>query len=494
MALTPKLDLRQSQALVMTPQLQQAIKLLQMSNLELAVYVESELEQNPLLERAEADDAPGAGTAEEATGAAATTPTKQATGATDPLPGLDANYDNLWSSDGAGEGGGAAPHETWQIGGAVDAGYSLVEQTPAGEIGLRDHLLNQLNVDIVDPVDRVIGVHLIDMLDDAGYLSDDLTPVAQLLGCHVARVEATLAKLHNFDPPGIFARSLRECLALQLSERDRLDPAMEVLLDNLDLLADHENEELQRRCGVDDEDFVEMLAEIRALNPKPGLTFDKEVARTIVPDVFVRTSSDGNWNVELNNDTLPRVLVNRRYFATVNRQARTKEEREYLAERLTSANWLVKSLDQRANTILRVSIELIRQQSPFLTRGVRYLRPLIMRDIADAIDMHESTVSRVTANKYIATPRGIYEMRYFFTNAIPSTRSHTEAHSSEAVRYRVKALIEAEDASDVLSDDRLVAILKGDGVDIARRTVAKYREAMRIPSSIERRRQKRRRH
>ncbi len=489
MALTPKLELRQSQALVMTPQLQQAIKLLQMSSLELVAYVEAEIEQNPLLERDDGDDAPAA----DAAGDDTTDPADEPTNAEDPVAGLDADYDSVWESDGAG-GGGAAPQEPWHIGGAANDGYAPVEQTPAGEITLRDHLLNQISVDLDDPVDRVIGVHLIDMLDDAGYLGDDLTPVAQRLGCNVARVEATLARLHDFDPAGIFARSLRECLALQLGERNRLDPAMEVLLDNLDLLADRENEELQRRCGVDDEDFAEMLAEIRALDPKPGLAFDNEVAQTIMPDVFVRAGAGGNWQVELNNDTLPRVLVNRRYVATVKRQARTKAEKEYLAERLTSANWLVKSLDQRANTILRVSIELIRQQSRFLTRGVRHLRPLIMRDIADAIEMHESTVSRVTANKYIATPRGIYEMRYFFTNAIRSTRNHAEAHSSEAVRHRIKTAIEAEDAEDVLSDDRLVAILRDEGVEIARRTVAKYREAMRIPSSVERRRRKKRRY
>jgi RNA polymerase sigma-54 factor len=389
--------------------------------------------------------------------------------------------------------GTVIPQKTGRISSEMGDSSDILDQTAARDIGLRDHLLNQINVDRLDPVDRVIGVHLIDMLDDAGYIGDDLTPVAQRLGCDVARVETTLEKLQRFDPPGIFARSLRECLALQLSDRNRLDPAMETMLDNLDLLADQENEELQSRCGVDAEDFAEMLAEIRALNPKPGLAFDNEVTQTIVPDVFVRRGPDGDWLLELNNDTLPRVLVDRRYYAKISRQAKTKKEKAYLTDRLNSANWLVKSLDQRANTILRVGTELVRQQNGFFVNGVQHLRPLIMRDIADVIEMHESTVSRVTANKYMSTPRGTFEMRYFFTNAIASTRGDVEAHSSEAVRQRIKALIEAEDPKATLSDDRLVALLKDESIGIARRTVAKYRDMLRIPSSLERKRKRKRR-
>ena len=488
MALTPRLELRQSQTLVMTPQLQQAIKLLQLSNLELTNYVEHELERNPLLERDEAEDAaPAAGADDAADGAEEVSPSA------DVAPDLDTDYDNLWGSEGASDMGTIGLHETRRLSRELGDSSDLLDQTAAREVGLRDHLLNQINIDRLDPVDRVIGVHLTDLIDDAGYISEDLTPIAQRLGCDVARIETTLEMLQRFDPPGIFARSLRECLALQLRDRNRLDPAMETLLDNLDLLADQENEELQKRCGVDAEDFDEMLAEIRALNPKPGLAFDNEVTQTVVPDVFVRRGPDGDWLLELNNDTLPRILVDRRYYAKVSRQARTKKEKAYLTDRLNSANWLVKSLDQRANTILRVGTELVRQQNGFFANGVQHLRPLIMRDIADAIEMHESTVSRVTANKYMSTPRGTFEMRYFFTNAIASTRGDIEAHSSEAVRQRIKSLIEAEDPKVTLSDDRLVTLLKGENIDIARRTVAKYREILRIPSSLERRRQKKRR-
>ncbi len=484
MALTPRLALRQSQTLVMTPQLQQAIKLLQLSNLELATYIDGELEQNPLLERAEAD---GASVAAEEPGAAGDAEPSQ-----DAISHLDEDYENLWGSAGADEASGAALGGPWRVTGGFDDATAMVEQTPAGGIGLRDHLLNQINLETLDPVDRVIGVHLIDMLDEAGYLSDDLSPVAQTLGCDAGRVEATLEKLQRFDPPGIFARSLKECLALQLRERDRLDSAMEILLDNLDLLAEQRIDALRTLCGVDGAELDQMLAELTSRNPKPGLAFDSEVTQAVIPDVIVRRTPDAGWSIELNSDTLPRVLVNRRYHATIRRQAKTKEEKQYLVDRLTSANWLVRSLDQRANTILRVATALVSKQDGFFTHGVQHLRPLILRDIAEAIEMHESTVSRVTVNKYMSTPRGTFEMRYFFTNAIPNTAAAGTAHSAEAVRHRIKAVIDGEEPGDPLSDDRLVAILRGEGIDIARRTVAKYREAMRIPSSLERRRRKKR--
>ena len=484
MALTPRLDLRQSQTLVMTPQLQQAIKLLQLSNLDLAAYVERELEQNPLLERIEADDSSAAGAEEPRV-------EDEIESNQDAISRLGDDYENLWGSAGIGEtSGGALGGPTRATGGFADV-TAMVEQTPSGGIGLRDHLLNQLSLDVLDPVDRVIGVHLIDMLDEAGYLSDDLSPVAQRLGCDAGRVEATLEKLQRFDPPGIFARSLRECLALQLHERGRLDAAMEILLDNLDLLAEQRLDKLQTLCGVGAQDLDRMLAELTSRNPKPGLAFDSEVAQTIVPDVIVRRTPDGGWLVELNTDTLPRVLVNRQYYATVSRQAKSKQDKEYLVDLLSSANWLAKSLDQRAKTILRVATALVRKQDAFFIHGVQHLRPLILRDIAEVIDMHESTVSRVTVNKYMSTPRGTFEMRYFFTTAIPGTGAK-ETHSSEAVRHRIKALIEDEGPGEVLSDDRLVAILKGEGIDIARRTVAKYRDAMRIASSLQRRRRKKR--
>uniref|UniRef100_UPI003D10C5FD RNA polymerase factor sigma-54 n=1 Tax=Roseibium sp. TaxID=1936156 RepID=UPI003D10C5FD len=301
--------------------------------------------------------------------------------------------------------------------------------------------------------------------------------------------EGVLAVLQTFDPPGVFARNLAECLKLQLIDRNRFDPAMEALVENIELLAKRDLAALRKVCGVDDEDLMEMIAEIRALDPKPGSVFGTSLVQPVVPDVFVRPANDGTWAVELNSDTLPKVLVNQTYFARVIKTARNETEKEYLTDSLQTANWLAKSLDQRAKTILKVSTEIVRQQDGFLTYGIEHLRPLNLKTVADAISMHESTVSRVTSNKFMATPRGIFELKYFFSSAISATVGG-DSHSAESVRHKIRQMIDAEDPKAILSDDTIVKILKGEGIDIARRTVAKYREAMKIGSSVQRRREK----
>jgi RNA polymerase sigma-54 factor len=365
-----------------------------------------------------------------------------------------------------------------------------LEHTLSETKTLRDHLLDQMAIEIADPADRLIATHLIDMVDAAGYLSGPVEPLAEQLGCPPDDLERVLERLQRLDPAGVFARDLKECLALQLRDRNRYDPCMEALLANLPMLAQRDFAGLRRVCGVDDEDLGEMIAEIKSLNPKPGEAFEPPLDQPVVPDVIVRRGPDGGWAIELNTDTLPRVLVNNAYFSEVSgRTAKDKKAKEYLSDCLQSANWLVRSLHQRATTILKVATEIVRQQGGFLEHGVQHLRPLVLRDIADAIGMHESTVSRVTSNKFVATPRGIFELKYFFTAAIASAGGG-EAHSAEAVRDRIKRLIDAEPPSAVLSDDRIVELLRADGVDIARRTVAKYREALRIPSSVQRRREK----
>jgi RNA polymerase sigma-54 factor len=291
----------------------------------------------------------------------------------------------------------------------------------------------------------------------------------------------------RFEPTGMFARDLAECLAVQLGEKNRLDPAMQTLLDNLDLLGRRDMRKLMALCEVDAADMNDMVAEIRRLDPKPGAAWDATPPQPVVPDVLMRAGADGAWLLELNPETMPRVLVNQSFTARVLPRA-TREEKSFLAEKLQTANWLVKSLHQRAQTIMKVAAEIVRQQDAFFRQGVGYLRPLILRDIAEAVEMHESTVSRVTANKYMATPRGIFELKYFFTTAIAGTSGET--HSAEAVRHRIRAMVAGETLDDVLSDDAIVAILRREGVDIARRTVAKYRDALRIPSSVQRKREK----
>ncbi|CAK0767514.1 RNA polymerase sigma-54 factor [Azospirillaceae bacterium] len=407
---------------------------------------------------------------------------------------LDTDFENVWTNGGPGESGAGSDEQmgSWTSRGGgtnFEDDNSNFENYVSGEVTLRDHLIGQLNVDVVDPVERAIGLALIDQLDAAGYINANLEELAEQLGCSLARVEMMLALLQHFDPPGVFARSLAECLAFQLRERNRLDPAMVTLLGRLDLVAERNLPALVKACGVDAADIADMVAEIKALNPKPALIFDHTPAQLVTPDIIMRPQQGGGWLIDLNPDTLPRVLVDQRYFARVSGEARNKAEKDYITERFNSANWLVKSLHQRATTILKVAVEIVRQQDAFFLRGVQHLKPLVLRDIAEEVGMHESTISRVTTNKFMSTPRGVFELKYFFSASIQGAGG-CAAHSAEAVRFRIKALIDAESSDDVLSDDRIVEILREDGIEIARRTVAKYREAMRIPSSVQRRRQK----
>jgi len=510
MALTPRLDLRQSQSLVMTPQLQQAIKLLQYNNVELAAFVETELEKNPMLERDEGQADPARGESNEQAQAHDSSerpdgfdgdtadllkPDGMADGENAPL---DADYGNQYESDIVGGTIGGASSDT--LGGAHWSGVrgggsgfddidGNLEATLSENISLRDHLMEQMQMDIDDPAHRLIAVHLIDQLDESGWLSGDLENIAEMLGCTTEDVERVRITLQGLDPVGVFARDLKECLALQLAEQNRLDPAMQTLLDNLEMLAAHDAKGLMKKCGVDEEDLRDMVAEIRSLNPKPALAFATEVVEPVVPDILMRRGEEGGWAIELNPETLPKVLVNETYYARISKDVRKKPETEYLNDQFQSANWLVKSLHQRATTIIKVAGEIVRQQSGFFDRGVAHLRPLVLRDIAEAIEMHESTVSRVTTNKYIHTPRGLYELKFFFTSAISGTVGDS-THSAESVRHRIRTLIDAELPGAILSDDQIVDMLKEEGIDIARRTVAKYREAMKIPSSVQRRRQK----
>jgi RNA polymerase sigma-54 factor len=484
MAIGPRIDLRQSQTLVMTPQLRQAIKLLQLSNLDVAAFVEEELERNPLLERDEAPDAlPEQPAPDQLPVIDISLADTAALVMSDRLPEdgpLDADYSEMFDSD------GPVPlrmTEAHAAGGA-DRG---VEDFAEVRRTLREHLDEQLRLTFGDPVDRMIGTQLIALLDPAGRVPVSDDAIAQALGIETARVAGVRATMQRFDPTGLFAQSLRECLAAQLAERNRLDPAMQTLLDNLDLLARREMRELAERCGVDAEDLADMVTELRALDPKPAATFEAAPAQPVIPDVLMRPAPDGSWLLELNPDTLPRVLVNQRFHARVNGRL-GRQERAFLAEQLANANWLVKSLQQRAQTILRVAAEIVRRQEGFFRHGITHLRPLILREVAEAIDMHESTVSRVTSNKYIATPRGIFELKYFFTTAIAGTNGET--HSAEVVRRRIRALVDAETPDRVLSDDAIVEALRREGVDIARRTVAKYRDVLRIPSSVQRKREK----
>ncbi|NQZ13478.1 MAG: RNA polymerase factor sigma-54 [Alphaproteobacteria bacterium] len=465
--ISQKLDLRQSQNLVMTPQLQQAIKLLQLNNQEIAEFVEEELAQNPLLEKEERDPS------ESSSDEIIDTQTKNEASADD--------FDAGSAMANIGSGGNTS----------FDKLDNAFENSMSRPETLREHLIEQLHVAFDDPRDEMIGALLIDRLDEAGYLRDTPEELIEKLGCSEERLTRILEKMRGFDPTGIFAKDLQDCLALQLEEKGQLDDPSRVLLENLNMLADHDLKGLADKCGVNETYLADIIADIKALNPKPAGDFDHIVVQTAVPDVLMKKQPKnlgGGWRVELNNDTLPKVLVNNEYYTEVLSTATQKKDKEYLSEQLNSASWLVKALDQRAQTILKVAAEIIEQQDGFFNYGIEFLKPLTLKDIAEEIDMHESTVSRVTNNKFIGTPRGIFELKYFFSTALVSEDG--TSHSSESIKARVQTLIDEEDPKKVLSDDKIVEILKSEGIDIARRTVAKYRDALHIPSSVQRRKQK----
>lgn len=507
MGLSAKLAMRQGQTMVLTPQLLQAIKLLQMPNAELAAFVEEELERNPLLERAEESafearnepsEAPPMESAEAAPGDWASE-----TLAADPSAlsrDLGTEIDNTFDADRAptpgerssGDEGQGLSATSWTgVGGGGGDGESAadIEAYVASTESLSEFLTRQAMMVIADPAERMIAAALIDALDECGYLTTLLEDIGARLGAPVARVESVLERLQGLEPTGVFARNLAECLKLQLIERDRFDPAMQAMIDNLPALAKRDLPHLRRACCVDDDDIFDMIAEIKRLDPKPGRSFGGSVEPTAIPDVFVTLAPDGSWRVELNSEALPRVLVNERYAANVRRGATNDTDKQYVSTQLQSANWLTKSLEQRARTILNVASEIVRRQDSFLIEGVSGLKPLNLKAVADAIGVHESTVSRATSNKFIQTPRGLFEMKYFFTTSIASS-GLGEAHSAESVRHRIKQMIEAEDPNDVLSDDVIVAKLRQASIVVARRTVAKYRDNLKIPSSVDRRRLK----
>ncbi len=489
--LAPRLDMRQSQSLVMTPQLRQAIQLLQYSNLEANAYLEEELLKNPLLERDDAGesatalDSPPALSAAEANADSAVLAESGMLPASDKAP-LDLDMSNLYDagtgSDYAGGNGGQDQDEEW----------NFVEAQGAARPNLREHLEQQARLAFAHPLERAMAAALIAVLDPCGRLAEPVEAVAAALGVDLAKLQAVRRKMMQFDPAGLFATSLAECLGAQLAERNRLDPAMQTLLAHLEWLGRHEMKRLQEVCGVDAADLADMVAELRRLDPKPGLRFDTEPLRPLIPDVLMRpapVSEAGGtgWVLEINPETMPKLLIRRGFHARLTAGA-SRETKSFLSEQMQGATWLVKALESRAQTILRVSAEIVRRQDGFFKHGITHLRPLTLRDIALEVELHESTISRVTSNKSIATPRGIFELKFFFTTALSGANGAT--HSAGTVRHRVGQLIHAENPKNILSDDAIAARLQKEGIDIARRTVAKYREALRIPGSAQRKREK----
>ena len=462
MTIQPRIDLKQSQGLTLTPEMQQSIKLLQMSAVELQEFIENELVKNPLLSTGDEDE--NISNSEDKSN-------------NDILDDFDTGH--FMAGVGAGSNSSFNNYE-----------YNLENQL-AKTKNLREFLLEQISLEIKESKDKMLAASLIDFLDDAGYLRGTSQEICKEIGCTKKRLQKIIKILHKLQPSGIFAGSLAECLAIQLKEKNRLDPAMQKLLQNLDLLAKREIKKLSRICGVGIEDIKDMITEITSLNPKPAADFENIVTQNVIADVVMKKlpkSSGGGWGIELNPDALPKVLVNKRYYMEVKSSIKNKADKIYIKEQLNTAKWLVKALDQRAVTILRVAAEIVKKQNAFFLYGIEYLKPMIFKDVARAIDMHESTVSRVVNGKYIGTPRGIFELRYFFTSSLAREGADM---SSKAVKAKIKKLIEEEDVRKILSDATIAEILQKDGINIARRTVAKYREAMKIPTSAQRKRNKR---
>lgn len=518
MALSPKLDLRQTQSLVMTPLLMQSIRLLQLTHIELEQFIELEIEKNPLLERVDiADDTISLGSAHTDTHHTSNddyphdgntdgelSPDEpdsswlksgESTSSSSMSDTFDSSLENIFPDDPGSHdfiaGNLASQWKSSAGDGYVSSGgenYNL-EQVTAAPLSMQDHIREQIIFAFSKAEDRFIAAELADQVDEIGYFRGDIAEIATRIGSSVEHLEKLLLVLQGCEPAGLFARDLAECLRLQLRARNRLSAAMDILLQNLVLLAKRDFHSLKKLCRVGDTEIIDMLREIKLLDPKPGTVFSSGIADSIIPDVEVGQEPDGSWRIELNSETLPRVLVNNSYYATIMRAKTSSDEKTFLGECMQNANWLVRSLDQRAQTILKVASEIVRQQEQFLLQGVAHLKPLNLRNVADAIGMHESTVSRVTANKYMLTKRGVFELRYFFNAAIAASEG-AEQHSSQSVRHQIKVLIDAESPDSILSDDTIVGMLKTQNIDIARRTVAKYREAMNIASSVQRRREK----
>jgi len=498
MAIAPRLEIRQTQTLKLTPQLMQSIKLLQLSHQELSTFVESELLHNPLLDRAEPEadfDSPEPPAEAPVTDEARdiVSQGEELQSAASVASEMDTDTESLYPEQVGQDSISQSSMTKRDSSGLLPVGGERadIDQYVSSTKSLSDHLNEQVRMILRNPGDLLIASALIENLNEAGYLATELEQIADNLGTEFGHVEAVLQELQGCDPVGIFARTVPECLAIQLKEIDRLDPMMQALLDNIDLVAAHKIKEVMSLVGCDQDDLKDMLDEIKRLNPRPGVSFVGDPIQPVIPDVYIRAAKNGGWQIELNSDVLPNVLVNRKYHAEISAKAKKGEEKTYLADCMQTANWLTKSLDQRAQTILKATSEIARMQDMFLLHGVSHLKPMTLKLVAEAIDMHESTISRVTANKYVATPRGLFEMRYFFTSAI-SSASGAEDHSAASVKFEIKKLIDAEDAKKILSDDKIASILNEEQkMGIARRTVAKYREAMDIPSSVLRRRQKR---
>jgi len=494
MAQSMNLGQRQSQALTMTPQLAQSIKILQLSAQELNDLVAQEVEANPLLElepethvsqmerRADRNGEP----AKASEGAEGDGPQEVVLDDGAKHGELDASFENVHD-------GGTAGAERMCAGETRAANASPerdeLQWDYRADESLTSHLERQIAVAFPDPFSRKIATYIAHALDEDGYFRESVDETAETFLLTRTQFLEILERFQTLEPVGIGARDLVECLTLQLRDHGLLEPAMESLMANLEKVAKREFASLVRICGVEKEELAVMLKRIRELDPRPAAAYAPILAESVVADVFVKAASDGSWTIDLNPETLPRILVDRSYHSELTARVGKGEERTYLSQCMENANWLQRSLEQRAQTILKVTAQIVRVQDSFFMNGEGELKPMTLKQVADAVNVHESTVSRVTSNKYLACAHGTFELKFFFSAALSGDDGEA-SHSARSVKHRIGKLISDESSDGVLSDDRLSEILSEEGVQVARRTVAKYREALRIPSSIQRKREK----
>ena len=469
------LQLRLSQQLAMTPQLQQAIRLLQLSTLELQQELQQALESNPLLEQIDAHEEIDTRETQDSE-TLDTADALEQKEMPEELP-LDASWDTIYTA--------GTPSGT--------SGDYIDDELPVyqGETTqtLQDYLMWQVELTPFSDTDRAIATSIVDAVDDTGYLTVPLEDILESMGdeeIDIDEVEAVLKRIQRFDPVGVAAKDLRDCLLIQLSQFDKTTPWLEearlIISDHLDLLANHDFRTLMRVTRLKEDVLKEAVNLIQSLDPRPGQSIQTGEPEYVIPDVLVR-KHNGHWTVELNSDSIPRLQINQHYASMCN-NARNDDDSQFIRSNLQDAKWLIKSLESRNDTLLRVSRCIVEQQQAFFEQGEEYMKPMVLADIAQAVEMHESTISRVTTQKYLHSPRGIFELKYFFSSHV-NTEGGGEA-SSTAIRALVKKLIAAENPAKPLSDSKLTSLLSEQGIMVARRTVAKYRESLSIPPSNQR--------
>ncbi|EMQ8246601.1 RNA polymerase factor sigma-54 [Escherichia coli] len=469
------LQLRLSQQLAMTPQLQQAIRLLQLSTLELQQELQQALESNPLLEQIDTHEEIDTRETQDSE-TLDTADALEQKEMPEELP-LDASWDTIYTA--------GTPSGT--------SGDYIDDELPVyqGETTqtLQDYLMWQVELTPFSDTDRAIATSIVDAVDDTGYLTVPLEDILESMGdeeIDIDEVEAVLKRIQRFDPVGVAAKDLRDCLLIQLSQFDKTTPWLEgarlIISDHLDLLANHDFRTLMRVTRLKEDVLKEAVNLIQSLDPRPGQSIQTGEPEYVIPDVLVR-KHNGHWTVELNSDSIPRLQINQHYASMCN-NARNDGDSQFIRSNLQDAKWLIKSLESRNDTLLRVSRCIVEQQQAFFEQGEEYMKPMVLADIAQAVEMHESTISRVTTQKYLHSPRGIFELKYFFSSHV-NTEGGGEA-SSTAIRALVKKLIAAENPAKPLSDSKLTSLLSEQGIMVARRTVAKYRESLSIPPSNQR--------